>query len=48
VLLPPPPAGAPVALTFAPRLGEHNARVYGEALGYGPGQVQALAEAGVI
>jgi crotonobetainyl-CoA:carnitine CoA-transferase CaiB-like acyl-CoA transferase len=48
VLLPPPPAGAPPALTFPPRLGEHNARVYGEALGYGAGQVQALAAAGII
>jgi crotonobetainyl-CoA:carnitine CoA-transferase CaiB-like acyl-CoA transferase len=48
VVLPPPPAGPPAPLTFPPRLGEHNARVYGEALGYGPGQVQALAEAGVI
>jgi formyl-CoA transferase len=48
VLLPPPPVGRPAALTFPPRLGEHNARVYGEALGYGPGQVQALADAGII
>ena len=48
VLLPPPPAGAPPALTVPPRLGEHNARVYGEALGYGAGQVQALAAAGIL
>lgn len=48
VLLPPPPAGAPAVLSFPPRLGEHNARVYGKALGYGPGQVQALADAGII
>lgn len=48
VLLPPPPAGAPPALRFPPRLGEHNAKVYAEALDYGSGQVQALAEAGII
>jgi crotonobetainyl-CoA:carnitine CoA-transferase CaiB-like acyl-CoA transferase len=48
VLLPPPPAGAPAALSFPPRLGEHNDRIYAEALGYGPGQIRALADAGII
>ena len=48
VLLPPPPVGEPAMLRFPPRLGEHNERVYGEALGYGPAQVRALADAGIV
>ena len=48
VLLPPPPAGTAPALSFPPRLGEHNARIYGEALGYEAGRMAALAAAGVI
>ena len=35
VVLPAPPVEAPVPLGFPPRLGEHNERVYGSALGLG-------------
>jgi len=31
--LPRPPAGDAAALSFPPRLGEHNEKIYGEALG---------------
>ena len=31
--LPRPPAGDVPALSFPPRLGEHNEKIYGEALG---------------
>jgi crotonobetainyl-CoA:carnitine CoA-transferase CaiB-like acyl-CoA transferase len=31
--LPRPPAGETPALSFPPRLGEHNEKIYGEALG---------------
>lgn len=34
VVLPAPPVGDPPALAFPPRLGEHNEKIYGEALGY--------------
>lgn len=48
LLLPVPPAGDPPALAFPPRLGEHNERVYGETLGYGPERLMELAERGII
>ena len=38
----------PATLTRAPRLGEHNATVYGELLGYPPRELAALARAGAI
>jgi CoA:oxalate CoA-transferase len=38
----------PVALAPAPRLGEHNERIYCERLGYGRDELGALAQAGVI
>ena len=40
--------GQPQPERAAPRLGEHNAQVYGERLGYAPRDLSALAAAGVI
>ena len=48
LLLPSPPTGDPPALGFPPRLGEHNERVFGEALGYGAARLRDLAERGII
>jgi len=45
--LPPPPVGDAPALTFPPRLGEHNARVYG-ALGLSAAQLAELAARGIV
>ena len=42
VALPPPPVGDPPPLTFPPRLGEHNAKIYGETLGYPPERLADL------
>src|SRR3989442_8229196 len=36
IALPAPPVGEPPALSFPPRLGEHNEKIYGEALGLAP------------
>src|SRR2546421_6152126 len=36
VALPAPPGGDPPSLTFPPRLGEHNDKIYGETLGEPP------------
>jgi len=47
IALPPPPVGDPPPLAFPPRLGEHNARVYG-ALGLDTAAVAALHRRGVI
>ena len=47
IALPPPPVGDSPALTFPPRLGEHNERVYG-ALGLSPAQIAELRARGVI
>ncbi len=35
-------------LSFPPRFGEHNAEIYGEALGAGPDQLQDMREKGII
>jgi hypothetical protein len=48
LVLPPPPAGRAAPLTFPPRLGEHNERVYGEALGFGPPTLKDLTRRGII
>lgn len=54
ITMPPPPVISPylrergMRLSFPPRLGEHNQRVYGEVLGYSPEEVTALRERGVV
>ena len=47
IALPPPPVGDAPALTFPPRLGEHNARVYGK-LGLTVAQLADLAARGIV
>ena len=47
IALPPPPVGEPPSLSFPPRLGEHNARVYG-ALGLTAAQIADLEARGTI
>ena len=39
---------SPTDVTRAPLLGEHNAEIYGELLGYGSGELDALRRDGVI
>jgi formyl-CoA transferase len=39
---------SPTDVTRAPLLGEHNAEIYGEMLGYGTGELEALHRDGVI
>ncbi len=48
VVLPAPPVGDPPALAFPPRLGEHNEKIYGEALGYTAERVADLRRRRVI
>lgn len=48
VILPPAPVGDTPPLGFPPRIGEHNERVYGEALGYQPARLEELARRGII
>lgn len=54
ISLPPPPVATSFLLqrgrriSFPPRLGEHNERVYGEVLGYEPAQVAALRQRGIV
>ena len=48
VALPPPPVGDPPPLTFPPRLGEHNAKIYGETLGYPPERLADLRRRRII
>jgi crotonobetainyl-CoA:carnitine CoA-transferase CaiB-like acyl-CoA transferase len=47
IALPPPPVGEPPSLSFPPRLGEHNARVYG-ALGLTSAQIADLEARGIV
>jgi crotonobetainyl-CoA:carnitine CoA-transferase CaiB-like acyl-CoA transferase len=47
IALPPPPVGEPPALSFPPRLGEHNERVYG-ALGLTAAEVGELTRRGIV
>jgi crotonobetainyl-CoA:carnitine CoA-transferase CaiB-like acyl-CoA transferase len=48
VALPAPPMGEAPSLAFPPRLGEHNQKIYGEALGYNAEKLADLQERGVI
>lgn len=54
VVLPPPPVMTPFLreqgwqLRFPPRLGEHNEKIYGEALGYAPEHIATLRARGII
>jgi crotonobetainyl-CoA:carnitine CoA-transferase CaiB-like acyl-CoA transferase len=48
IALPAPPVGAPPALSFPPRLGEHNEKIYGEALGLRPEQVAELQRRQIV
>ena len=48
IALPAPPVGVPPPLSFPPRLGEHNEKIYGEALGLGPRQVAELQRRRVV
>src|SRR5438094_466813 len=47
IALPPPPVGEPPSLSFPPRLGEHNARVYG-SLGLTAAQIADLEARGIV
>ena len=46
--LPAPPADDPAALSFPPRLGEHNEKIYGEALGLTPAQLAELRRRQIV
>jgi crotonobetainyl-CoA:carnitine CoA-transferase CaiB-like acyl-CoA transferase len=48
IALPAPPVGAPAALSFPPRLGEHNEKIYGEALGLGSEQLADLQRRQIV
>ena len=48
IALPAPPVGAPPALSFPPRLGEHNEKIYAEALGLRPEQVAELQRRQIV
>ncbi len=48
IALPAPPVGDPPALSFPPRLGEHNEKIYGEALGLGPGELAELQRRQIV
>lgn len=48
VTLPAPPVGERPTLAFPPRLGEHNQKIYGEALGYTVEELANLLERGII
>jgi formyl-CoA transferase len=54
IVLPPPPVTTPYLvsvdrqLSFPPRRGEHNAAIYGEALGYDAAELESLRQEGII
>jgi len=48
IALPGPPVGEPAALSFPPRLGEHNEKIYGDALGLGPGELAELQRRQIV
>jgi formyl-CoA transferase len=48
IALPAPPVGEPPSLSFPPRLGEHNEKIYREALGLGPQQLAELQRRQIV
>src|SRR5499427_3008263 len=48
IALPGPPVGEPPALSFPPRLGEHNEKIYGDVLGLPPEQVAELRRRQIV
>jgi len=48
IALPAPPVGEPPALSFPPRLGEHNEKIYGEALGLAPERLAELRRRQIV
>jgi crotonobetainyl-CoA:carnitine CoA-transferase CaiB-like acyl-CoA transferase len=48
ILLPAPPVGEPPRLSFPPRLGEHNEKIYGEALGLPPERLAELQRRQIV
>jgi crotonobetainyl-CoA:carnitine CoA-transferase CaiB-like acyl-CoA transferase len=48
IALPAPPVGAPPALSFPPRLGEHNEKIYGDVLGLPPERVAELRRRQIV
>jgi formyl-CoA transferase len=48
IALPGPPVGEPAALSFPPRLGEHNEKIYGDALGLGAGELAELQRRQIV
>jgi crotonobetainyl-CoA:carnitine CoA-transferase CaiB-like acyl-CoA transferase len=46
--LPMPPVGDPPALSFPPRVGEHNEKIYGEALGLTPERLAELRRRQIV
>jgi crotonobetainyl-CoA:carnitine CoA-transferase CaiB-like acyl-CoA transferase len=48
ISLPAPPVGEPPTLSFPPRVGEHNEKIYGEALGLRPEQLAELQRRQIV
>jgi len=48
IALPAPPVGEPPALSFPPRLGEHNEKIYGDVLGLAPERVAELRRRQIV
>ncbi len=48
ISLPAPPAGDPPGLSFPPRLGEHNEKIYGDALGLSPERLADLRRRQIV
>ena len=48
ISLPVPPVGEPPALSFPPRLGEHNAEIYGDGLGLSPERLADLRRRQIV
>jgi crotonobetainyl-CoA:carnitine CoA-transferase CaiB-like acyl-CoA transferase len=48
ISLPVPPVGEPPALSFPPRLGEHNEKIYGDGLGLSPERLADLRRRQIV